>query len=667
MQILNLISEITGNNQDTLNTKEDLLLGFNKSCVISSIASALNKHKVSVVDSYKVASSFVSALDYIRDSKEDFLMIFAENLQECQAKVTDTSDKDNTQDLNNTINFEDIESACISAGLLKIVGESLELGELLGDILQNRQEAIRPILESDRANFKRIKGYSKVAHSNLFVEAVHVLEKTQFTVDPYILELAIRVQEKLSTKDSEAYVLEGSKLLDPNKGYFSEFKGDNRGRLYQVACHGPISAAGDRSRALQDLANVPTNYNVKSAYSLILAEMGDMTKDVKASVLQLNELGAVDFIIANLGDSTIVAKPWSFVKATRIMKALKNGKRPYIGMAIGLDAKCSGPQLAALMVGDSQIAQACGVSLKQMEDAYHIAQVALEKAGFTGLTRAIVKKPYMAIFYGQGYAAFTNIKAMKKNGQEDLVRVLYGDSLANDDIAKKFHMVISKSFGAKMNFIRSQIKAYGELTNKAIKHYMPDGFEVGMNYKEEVNTLDEVYEYETKSYDLSIICDMQEYKFINAKMKTKNHDYKSYSRNGFVNLIQATDALLARLIVVNLDRLGAQHVLSIHDCFRVNIHEMELLKEAIRLSYQALFGNVKNKKTSDLIMGTNFLKLYFEGADKSVDKDLEVKLPMISQFRPNGMRKFPKIQGKYLSEIFKQLGDGENNSYYFAK
>jgi hypothetical protein len=388
-----------------------------------------------------------------------------------------------------------------------------------------------------------------------------------------------------------------------------------------------------------------------------MAELQDMTKDVTKAAKQRKELGDVQFIITNL-ETEEVKKPWSFVKAAHIMSELQAGNRPYIGMAVGLDAKCSGPQLGALMVGDQKIAAACGMTLEELEDAYHLAIAELAKAGFTGITRDGIKKAYMGVFYGQGYAAFTN----KEEIGEELTASLYGTGPADEDTAKRFHKALSASFGSKMIGVRNLIRGYKDITIGRTKHFMPDGFEVAMNYKVHVNALNEIMEYDTAKYDVTLRNNAESYKFINFQMRTMHTHEGDFARNGFVNMIQATDALIARLIVVHLKRLGATHIISVHDCFRVNVTEMHLLEQAIKLAYHDLFGGEYNNSTADLPMGTDILALYFQGANRQLIEGCEGA--MVSQFFEGSQkRRMRKVNGVAVKELIEQLG----TSYYFAK
>ena len=634
----------------------------NKSALVSTMAAELFHNGLSPQCSLVAAAAFIGAVDYM-DDMEMFMEFFLNGLEVTEIDVKDKSGV-------NMESNEDWDGGAIYAALVsgRYLVSDTQMGDRLAELCELRTEAYAPAL-AEEGTIRRFD-YAKVTHSPLFVEFIHALEDTEYTVDNNMLEIALRVQTAMGGEDNdpESYVIRGCQKMDGKKGYISEFKGDNRGRGYQAACHGPNGQSSDRSRALMDLYGVPTDYNVGIVKDNIKAEIMDMVNVPSDQVGKLMASALKDpvaFIMDNMMKKEAeqahdCSKPWSFVKAATIWKELAKGNRPYIGMAVGLDAKCSGPQIGALMTGDQRIAAACGMTDKEMDDAYHLAIVELAKAGFDNIARNDVKKPYMGIFYGQSWGAFTDSREVNK----ECWIAMYGseEAPANDDIAKRFHKAIKSSFGNKMNAVRNLIKGYGKTTKGRTKHLMPDGFEVAMNYKLQVNALGEVMDYETEAYDVHVRNNAEQYKFINFQLRTKETSEGDFARNGFVNMIQATDALIARLIVVKLKRLGAKHIISVHDCFRVNVTEMHLLKEAIKWAYMELFGANKLTTTPDLPYGTDILGMYFQGANKQLVSDEDAK--MVSQFTKTGTRYLQKINGVYVKNLICTLGEG---AYYFAK
>lgn len=618
---------------------------LNKSALLSTISAELFHNGLVPAVALITATAYVGAVEYMDDA-ESFVEALKDGLENTSIDVKD-------QTIEFDMDGDAIVTALVNAGYLDI---DLGVGTRFAEVAEIEKESYAPALASEGVTRKF--GYAPVKGqaSDLFKEATHALESSEFTVDDTMLSIALQVQAVLGAdNDDEGYVLAGAQQMDSSESYVSEFKGDRRGRLYQAACFGPNGQASDRSRALMDLANVPTDYDVDVVKKAIRAEVMDMVSCPESEVGKLMTEAVrnpVQFII----DRPEMKKSYSFVKAALIWKELMKGNKPYIGMAVGLDAKCSGPQLGALMVGDQAIAAATGFSMVELDDAYALAIVELEKAGFTGFTRSIVKKPYMGIFYGQGAAAFTSVK----EEYPELHACIYGsaNSPADDDTAKAFHAAVEKSFGAKMAAVRKMFKGY-EVGGK-VSHMMPDGFRVEMNYKQKVNVFGELMTFDTEKHDVFLQNNMESYKFINLQMNTTATHTADFVRNGFVNMIQATDALLARLIIVHLKRLGAQHIVAVHDCFRVNVTEMHLLEQAIINAYQDLFGSRTNVATKDLPKGQDIIGMYFDGINKVATSN-QVHA---SQFMgERQVRRMTKVNGELVGDLIQALG----TTYYFAK
>jgi hypothetical protein len=625
---------------------ESVRLALQKSqpALISQVASVLFKKGATPLEAMVMAVSFIESSQYFGD--EDYEIVLTSLVEQATVSVE-----------------EEVLSAKIldpMAILLKaeLLGEGNTAGPLFVKICGQQKEAYAPMLHGEE--WERRFDYAPVKTSPLFVEAIHALEDTQYTVDANMLAIAIKVDEQLNRShklNQMGYVLEGCMKMDPELAYFSEFKGDRRLRINHAACHGPNGQADDRSRALMDLYGVSTDYDVKKTIKLLTDEMKDMGKfidksDFMACVYAYADT-PVECILLNLRGEmgTNIKKPWSFAKAAMTLMALKEYtefggvEKPYIGMAFGLDAKCSGPQLGALLVDDHVLAAACGFSKHMLDDAYHMAIQYCERAGFVGLTRELIKKPYMGIFYGQGFHAF-----MECEDEELQACIGY-----TEDNAKAFHKAVSQSFGPKMLRLRQTIK--NMVVTDRVSHSMPDGAEVKMDYRVKVDIHGSPIDMENEGKDIVVRGNVLDQKFQKLTMKTSAANLDDFTRTGFVNMIQATDALLARLIIVNAKRLGAQHIVSIHDCFRVNVHDMDILEAAIKRAYKALFGYRTNCKTADLPLGTDILDLYFQGAKKAGAVGNYPK-----QFTNKGFRT-AKVNGVAINDLVDALGE----TYFFAK
>ena len=544
------------------------------------------------------------------------------------------------------------------------------------------------------------KKSTRTKTSKLFEDAKHVLERTQYTVNEYMHQVAGKVKDEDIAKSRnhkgeavfEMYVYLGcAKLLEEgNYPRVSEFFGDTRGRFNHAACHGPNGQSSDYARSMQDLHGVSMDYNPKKALKVLEAELADMHKydDVEGVIKGIES--ASSFILCELkkGQKSLCKKPWSFIKAivirSRLKKHIKNPSvhaKPYIGMAFGLDAKCSGPQLGALQAGDEFIAQACGFTTHKVADAYAMATQACLAAGFGNIPREVIKTPYMGVFYGQGYLAFCNFEEdeLKDDNFRALIEIIKDGPKADMEAnAQHFHRAVESSFG-KMSGIRKAIlnmhRWYDKdgnvqyHTHKATTHLMPDGFTVSMNYKIEVNIAGTVISRDNPALDVTVICGVVEHKFEKMKFRTKADALGDYARTGYVNFIQATDALLARLIITHLDQVGeCDHVISVHDCFRVNINDMIAgkLHNAIKAAYMELFGNKKDESRGYLRQGTDMLKLYFDGVNDAREHNGQV----MSQFDIDGDRFMDDIMDEEIVDLIDDLRsdlNDEGDAYFFAK
>ena len=190
-------------------------------------------------------------------------------------------------------------------------------------------------------------------------------------------------------------------------------------------------------------------------------------------------------------------------------------------------------------------------------------------------------------------------------------------------------------------------------------HVMPDGVKVRMPYYTYVDITNTHMEYGMVAPTVEIIVRGEDMKFNMMTFKTNNVDLGRHGRAGFVNMIQATDAQLARYIICNLHDLGAKHVVSVHDCFRVNINDMigGKLVEAIKMAYMELVGSVSNERTEQSPRGTDITGMYFQGVNKSKEKKGYVH----SQFE-DGERTLQDFMD--IPQLVSELG---TKTYFFAK
>lgn len=360
----------------TMTTSSINMQDINKSSFISIVTATLHNNGRSPVQSTVIATGLMNYLEELGNC----------SIEEWVAEVSDIMSRAVIKAGDKVLEVGDLTGwfdTVVHAGL---INEHGQVGERLVSIMLETEKAYpqaafhgvsrrKPVMPYNSTH----KAASKV--SPLMQKAVDVLQATKYNVDEFMLRVSLRTNNK-----EEGYVLDGCKYLvkNGNVPVVAEFFADRRGRLYQGDAHGPNGQSSDMARALMDLHGVSTDYDIDKAIQAVRDEMSDMvcrSLDVAISVfrsevtgvhsaaefittqVELKQQKAQDMLTPAQDAMLIVTKPYSFTKAVRVLNALEKGERPYIGMAFGLDAKCSGPQYGAIMTGDREIARATGFSV----------------------------------------------------------------------------------------------------------------------------------------------------------------------------------------------------------------------------------------------------------------------------------------------------------------
>ena len=669
---------------DTTKTK------MNAQAKASLITQQLFNKGLTARESVVVASAFMSIEDELVDNHDQW----EDNMIDAVYNTILTVDKVESTDML----VDGWKEALVAIDLVTSEGAP---GKYLLQLNTDKELAhARPATQPITAKTRRkntIKNGVKL--SPLSRKTLSYLQRNERTISTEIYDLAVSVFSGWKECD-EQYILDGAfnQISLGNVPSVNEYFFDTRVRIYQGDAHGGNVQASDMARAMVSPCHVSLDYDVDAALVVLKAEAADMVKgDVDKCIATLATKDPVEFMRAALSKGTmankVVKKPWSFYKISQLIIALEVGEKPYLDVTVGLDAKCSGPQLGALMVGDNKLAAACGFSTTVVQDAYERCIVMLENVGFIGLDRNLMKKPFMGVFYGQGWMAYSLAENYAKMGQEpnkrqhaaDLLPVLLSIGADLEANAKTFHKIIEKSFGAKLSGVRQLLKDshyhYEMEGESAVRidhcvtptsYFLPDGQKVATQYfiQEDING-EELHG--ENGLDVHVKVGFIDFKFNMMTFKTKEYDMYAYARTGFVNFIQSMDGLLARLIISKLEDLGATLVDSVHDCFRVTVVDMidGKLDNAIKFAYNSLFACDTDCKTFELPNGTDALKMYFEGVNRACTDDYKLDSKTMSktrsqfQFSPvtgTCVRKLKKT-GMNVGELINDLG----NTYYFAK
>ena len=541
-----------------------------------------------------------------------------------------------------SVSAADMIDTIIASKVMNIVDGAATFGYSVINSIKSTMTSAAPFKVTSKNTIitrkNRVNGYSQVKHGKNAESTIHYIESSKFTVSDVMIRVSdkvhaqavatgnVAVTEKMRT---EQYVIDGSKNMNSSDEYVAEFKMDNRGRMYQMSTKGPNGQTSDMSRAFMDFAGIEIDYtdivNVANIRAYMIAEMGDMVSgniDIEAAIAHIagNEDMAARVVAKYFNktsvDGNAIPKVWNFVKFAMIIWNMDNNNTPYIGIAVGYDAKCSGPQIASIMTGATDMMQATGVRFGQVtKDAYEITVENMTAAGIMGMTRATVKKSFMAVFYGAGYKAMSDVDTITQASFDVIwAGIDMDDAEAVDAHAKKYHDVIINSFGPEISSFKKEVARAGSdwETNSSryvrpIKHVMADGFEVDMKYKVAVNFDGSDIKYDKAAEEMvtatprvvvrtsaSAVDVVME----NVRYNSDRVDFDSYSQKGFVNMIQATDAQVARTIADNCQASGVKHFIGIHDCFRVSVNDVAKLEDAITQTYQDIFGTATDKATA---------------------------------------------------------------------
>ena len=542
----------------------------------------------------------------------------------------------------------------VSAKVLRLVdGEYVggkALVKLLGTIKESYGMTTKPVKGNRRNSF--VKKRPKVGESLLRRNVREYLEHQKVEVNKDLAQMSktilgdiLTIKEKDRNHEQgvmvdNAYVVEGA--LTHDAGYF-EWVMDWRGRWYQANCFGPNHQASDLGRALLDYSGDFTDYEPSVACGLLIQELQDMCKMTQVE-LQDNARtirdGAIGFIKSWYDNTNnlqeVVKKPWSFVKAMGYLADLLDGKKPNIKMGFGLDAKCSGPQLGAIVSNDEFMMAACGLLFEGMEgksdDPYQMAVNRLYDETKVLVTRNGIKKAYMAAYYGAGWKSFLNeVTVENVDGFYD---TLYGGK-PSAEMAKALHKAILSTFG-KMKALMDELKknAFDPFTQQRLSIAMPDGFNIEFDYREVEYLGGEFSKDYLEGLKETFGGKSKEFAKQNAKVAFKIYvagkkdlsfdlphvvqpfkDHEEEARKTWVNFIQGLDSLVASLIIDNCRMAGITHVSPVHDCFRVPVTQYHLLQDCITQAYMELFGQEVNQPTVRLPRGTNLLGLVFKSVE----------------------------------------------------
>lgn len=476
---------------------------------------------------------------------------------------------------------------------------------------------LSPITDENRRK-PYIKG-GKVKPSKLLKEAANFLEETKYHVDAdmvNIIDKALDMQSRNGAVvptviQQEMHVWLNSRNMVRESELYSETFGDNRGRLYHVACAGPNPQSSDFARSLYS-HNVENTVNkleagsLSPSYIMFMNELNDIAggKWCEAKMLTRvasNPSGALLHML-NSGDAP--KKPFTYIRLALDWCKFETTGVCDSRIGFGLDAKCSGTQYLAFIAGNMQMAQATGLvdTDTKASDPYQLSLVQLirllnkssmklsdgnmseylnPKAG-----RTFIKTPYMAVQYGGGTGALLGNKDFVATSlQMGIEEAKLGDfagicvEAIHTALGERINMFIAKVQESVLRVCNEQNKPY-------ISYRHTDG-QLVLKPCFPSRDICDTFSIRVGSKTCVIFGQQVEGKPWTIRESTPTKE--EFVRTFVVNYIQGIDALVARTVAKFAKKAGLRGYTSIHDCFRCCLQDAPKMMDVIRQAYMEIF------------------------------------------------------------------------------
>jgi hypothetical protein len=464
-----------------------------------------------------------------------------------------------------------------------------------------------------------IKG-GKVKPSKTLKAAINFLEATEYHVENAMVSIvagALGMIEKSGgvtplAIQQELHVWFNACNMAREDVLFSDYFGDNRGRLYHVACAGPNPQSSDFARSLY-------SHNVENFVNK-LDESGSLTPEYVMFMNELNDIAGGKFVesayltrvasnprgalVHMLQSGDAPKKPFTYIRLALDWMKFETTGMCDSRVGFGLDAKCSGTQYLAFIAGNMEMARATGLvdSDEKAADPYQLSLVqvikALDKSSMKMLPeimdkylnkkdgRSFIKTPYMAIQYGGGVGALLGNKDYMEYVAEMGIHITKQQAFA-ELVVEAIHCAL----GEKINMFIEKVQA------AALKKCEEEGKEY-FDYKHT-----DGQRVHKPCYPSRDICDAFSIR-VDSKTRVifgQQVDDKPWSirdskptkeefvRTFVVNYIQGIDALVARTVAKYAKKAGLRGFTSIHDCFRCCLADAPKMMSVIREAYVEIF------------------------------------------------------------------------------
>lgn len=518
----------------------------------------------------------------------------------------------------------------------------------------------QPILSTTDRRTRQASASSKKAHLESLAiikggkakpnaklkSAIDFLQSTPFMLDGAQLEIinALYRDEQLKsdlaelrnelgeyapelTLLSNQFVVTACNTIDENEYLFSEHGTCKRGRIMPLCFGAPNLQSGDLCRSLYNVVSTQPVMQDHVGVQFFKNEMKEAAGGFKLTTASIKNiaLNSLEFLKCCLRGQVNVDEPFKLVKMCRewvaATEAWNKGEGYIFTTPVGLDAKSSGTQILALLAGDAEVADRCGLTTiarndkerKQADPYSHSGRAVNAATGYT-FDRNDMKTPYMAIQYGGSWKAIYKQKAFKmacaKQG------LFTSDEVEN--MARQCAALVKQSLGHKINGLISTIEynvrtlcEKADTQSMSYKHL--DGFMVTVNDTKKISAgwAGEINLTRGDRLNAPVRFGM-----INPETNegtwtiSVGSDLNEFVRKFVVHLVQGVDAMLARTVANNAKVAGIEGYATIHDCFRTCVADAGKLLPIIQDAYLELFSNGDIIKHLETQIGE--LKGYFD-------------------------------------------------------
>ena len=480
------------------------------------------------------------------------------------------------------------------------------------------------------ASLAIVKG-GRVNPNSKLKTAIDFLQTQPFMLDAEQLEIINTLYRDERLKDnititSNKFVVDACNTIDSAEYLFSEHGTCKRGRIMPLCFGAPNLQSGDLCRSLYNVVStqpvMPDHIGI-TYFKAEMKEAAGFPLDMK--VIRNIAADPVEFLRLCLLNQMQCDEPFKLVKMCRELvnaqTAWAKGEGYIFSTPVGLDAKSSGTQILAILAGDANVADRCGVTNvlrtdkeRKTVDMYaYSGQLVNAETGYT-FTRNDMKTPYMAIQYGGSWKAIYKQAKFKVTCAN---QGLFGNNEV-EAMARQCADIVKKSLGSNINGLIASIehnvrKMCDDQNIDSFSYKHLDGFMVTVSDTKKVNAgwageINVTHSNDLRSKKVKF-GEVNPETMIGSWMVTTDADRTEFVRKFVVHFVQGIDAMLARTVAVNAKEAGIEGYATIHDCFRTCVADADKLLPLIQAAYLELFadGKIMNHLESQIGKLTGYI------------------------------------------------------------